>query len=327
MLYFARFDMQLGSMDLQRVISQLVVPISVSNIRSPKFNVRRESGGLEELKRSILEKGLLQPIIVRPIGNSLYEVVAGSRRLEAFRSLRRSTIPSIVTDLNDQRAFEVMITENVQRQTLSALEEARAFYAYVGPKEEKCFGYGKISELARRIGKSQEYVSNRIRLLRLPETLLRKLLGQSYFTVSHAEELASLSKSPKDVEELGALLLSEKLSVRELERAIPLIKSGLETSRAVELAKVESNFKVEWNYEGDKDDRVTMLMKRTELILKSALLYIDNAGTDFESDRRLQTEWIREVRLRVHDAIGGVIKCRKMRGMTRDIASSRQRTA
>ncbi|SRR5579875_521233 len=310
--------MQVGSIDLQRINPDVVTRLSLSNIRPSPFQMRRELGPLEELKRSILEKGLLHPIIVRRSGNSTYEVVAGNRRFQAFQSLGRSTIPSIIADLNDQEAFEVMITENIQRETLSPLEEARAFYAYVGPKERNCYEYGKISELAHRIGKSQEYVSNRMRLLRLPETLLRQLSSQKYFTASHAEELASLSDNPKRVEELSALLLSQKLTVREMERAVPLIKSGVETKRAVELAKLESDLKVEWNYANDKDDRITVLMKRTELILKSALSYIDNAGSDLEYDVELHKEWLEEVRLKVHDAITGVIRCRKIRKHSRE---------
>jgi ParB family chromosome partitioning protein len=304
--------MPFRSANLEQAFPEVIIHLAVSSIRQSKFRVRKEFGVLEELKRSILEKGLLHPIIVRSVDSSNYEVVAGNRRLEAFRSLGRSTIPSIVTALNDQSAFEVMITENVQRQTLSPLEEARAFYAYVGPREKNCYEYGKISELARKIGKSQEYVSNRMRLLRLPESLLNKLFGQNYFTASHAEELASLSDNPELVEELSSLLLSQKISVRELERTVPLVKSGFEISRAIELAKLESNFKVEWEYRSDKDDRATIVMKRTEKILKSALSYVDTAGMDLEYDKSLQKEWIKEVRLKVHDAISGVIKCRKM---------------
>ncbi|MHB8565826.1 MAG: ParB/RepB/Spo0J family partition protein [Nitrososphaerales archaeon] len=316
--------MQVGSVDLRRINPDAIARLSVSNIRLSAFQMRRELGSLEELKRSILEKGLLHPIIVRRLGNSMYEVVAGNRRFQAFQSIGWSTIPSIVADLNDQEAFEVMITENIQRETLSPLEEARAFYAYIGPKERNCYEYGKISELARRIGKSQEYVSNRMRLLRLPEILLRQLSAQKYFTASHAEELASLSDNPKRVEELSKLLLSEKLTVRELERAVPLIKSGVETKRAVELAKLESDLKVEWNYTSDRDDRVTVLMKRTELILKSALSYIDNAGTDIEYDSELHKKWIEEVRLKVHDAITGVIRCRKIRKHPRESSFRKQ---
>ena len=303
--------MQIGSVDLQRINIE-VVPVRVSEVGLSRFRVRQELGNLDELKESIVEKGLLHPIIVRFVGRSSYEVVTGSRRLCAFRDLGRSTIPAIIVNLTDQETFELILTENIQRATLSPLEEARAFYSYVGPREKNCYGYGKVSELAKRIGKSQEYVSNRIRLLRLPEPLLRRLFAQKHFTVSHAEELASLSDHPEMVAELSKMLLNEKISVRELERAVPLVKSGVETKRAVELARLESDLKVDWIYKGDKDGNTQMLMKRTELILKTALSYVDNVGADLECDKALNDTWISSVRLKVHDAINGVIGCKKM---------------
>jgi ParB family chromosome partitioning protein len=303
--------MQIGSTDLQQISPELVVSLPVSSIKQSRFQIRKELGCILDLQSSISEKGLLHPIVVRMLGPSTFEVIAGNRRLEAFRQLGRSTIPSIVTDLNDQDAFEVMITENVQRETLSPIEEARAFYAYVGSKEKNCYEYGRVSELAKKIGKSQEYISNRMRLLRLPETLSRKLFSQKNFTVSHAEQLASLSDDPESIEALSDMMLSEKISVRELERAVPLVKSGIETKRAVELAKLESDLKVEWNYRKSEDDRAFAMMKRTELILKSTLSYVDNAGADLEFDRTLHKQWIRDVRLKVHEAISGVISCEK----------------
>ena len=304
--------MQVGSVDLQYANPELVVLLPVSSIRPSRFQMRKELGSLEDLKRSILEKGLLYPIIVRRMENSTYEVVAGNRRFEVFRSLVRSTIPGIIADLNDQDAFEVMITENIQRETLSPLEEARVFYAYVGPKVKNCYEYGKIFELAKKIGKSQEYVSNRMRLLRLPETLLRQLFAQRYFTVSHAEELASLAENPEMVQELSSMVLTQKISVRELERAIPLMKSGIETKRAIELAKLETDLKVDWNYHNDKDDRTQVLLKHTELILKSVLSYVDDVSSDLEHDRVIHRQWITDVRLKVHNAINGVISCKKL---------------
>lgn len=315
--------MQVGSVDLKRFNSEVIRNLAISSIKHSRFQMRREIDSLDELKRSIQEKGLLQPIIVRPVSESSYEVVAGNRRFHAFESLGRSTIPGIVIELEDQEAFEVMITENVQRETLSPLEEARAFYAYVGPKERNCYEYGKVSELARRIGKSQEYVSNRMRLLRLPEPLLRQLSAQKHFTASHAEELAALANSPRHMQELGNILLSEKMSVREMEHAIPLIKAGVDTKRAVELARLESEQKVECNYSSDKEDRATILMKRAELILKSTLAYIDNAGADLEQDKVLHDMWIKEVRLNVHDAITGLIRCRKTRNAVKETAQKK----
>ncbi|HKW03673.1 MAG TPA: ParB/RepB/Spo0J family partition protein [Nitrososphaerales archaeon] len=315
--------MQIGSLDIQRLNVE-VVPLRVSEIKLSRFRFRQELSNLEDLKRSIAEKGLLHPIIVRIVDRSSYEVVTGSRRLCAFRELGISTIPAIITNLTDQETFELILTENVQRETLSPLEEARAFYSYVGPKDRNCFGYGKVSELAKRIGKSQEYVSNRIRLLRLPEALLQKLFLQKHFTVSHAEELASLSDYPDVVEELGKMLLNEKISVRELERAVPLVKSGVDTKRAVELARLELDLKVTWNYNnGVREDVVQILMKRTELILKTALSYVDNAGADLEYDRALHDTWIANVRLKVHDAINGVILSNKVYKQQTKVGSAR----
>ncbi|MGI0078827.1 MAG: ParB/RepB/Spo0J family partition protein [Nitrososphaerales archaeon] len=314
--------MQVGSVDLQRINAEVVVPLRVSEIRSPKFGMRPELGNLEELSRSILEKGILHPIIVRTIDHSSYEVVAGNRRLASMRELGRSTIPAIITNLNDQEAFEVTLTENVQRETLSPLEEARAFYSYTGPREKNCYEYGKISDLAKKIGKSQEYVSNRMRLLRLPETLLRQLFVQRHFTVSHAEELASLAENPHMVQELSSMILTQKISVRELERAVPLMKSGIETKRAIELAKLEADLKVDWNYHNDRDDRTQVLLKHTELILKSVLSYVDDVGSDLEHDRVVHRQWITDVRLKVHDAINGVISCKKLHNPRRKTAPS-----
>lgn len=305
--------MHLSSIDLQQIGPESVVNVPVSSIKPSAFQIRTELGGMEDLKRSIIEKGLLHPIVVRVKNRSWYEVVAGNRRLEAFRSLGRSIIPCIITKLNDQDAFEVMITENIQRETLSPLEEARAFYSYVGPKEKNCYGYGKVSELAKRIGKSQEYVSNRMRLLRLPEKLLRQLFSHEHFTVSHAEQLVSLAGHLDSVEELSDLLLSEKISVRELERAVQMINSGIDAKRAVELSHIESDMKLEWNYNGVQEDRTLVLMKRTEMMLKSMLSYIDNAGIDLEYDESLHKQWIAQVRLKIHDAISGVISCRNER--------------
>lgn len=303
--------MQVGSVDLRQINPEVVL-VGVCDIRPSKFKIRERRSDLEDLKKSIIEKGLIHPIVIRVIGRSSYEVVAGSQRLWVFRELGRSMIPAIIANMSDQEAFELILTENIQREALSPLEEAQAFYAYVGPRERNCYGYGKVSELAKKIGKSQEYVSNRIRLLRLPEILLRKLFLQNGFTVSHAEELVTLSDSPEMLEELSMMLMNKKVSVRELEEIVALMRSGIETKRAVELAKVESDLKLEWDYRGEKDDRVQTLMKRTEVILKSVLSYVDNVGEDLDYDQALFDPWIGSVRLKVHDAINGVLACKKL---------------
>jgi ParB family transcriptional regulator, chromosome partitioning protein len=301
---------------LEPIDPRNVTTLAISSIRRSRFNIRSELGDLKELKDSIKEQGLLSPIIVRKTRDpEIFELVTGSRRLAAMRELGRSAISAIVTNLDEKSVFEVFLAENLQRATLTPLEEARAFYAYIGPKERKCFNYGRVSELARRIGKSQEYISTRIKLLRLSEVLMRKLFEQKNFMVSHAEELASLADQPEKVEELGDLLLSQKITVRELERAIPLIKAGIDTNRAVELAQVECSFKMDsGRLKSKHKTTVETLLVRSKTMLEYALNYIDNAGRDLENDPELYNSWIREVRLKVHDAIDGVIACEKTYG-------------
>lgn len=304
--------MQIGSHE-QRVNLVTVVKIPLTSISRSSFKIRTDLGDISELMQSIEEKGIFSPIIVRRIASGTpFEVVTGSRRLEAARRLGFHEIEAVVAELDDKSVFEVFMIENLQRDTLNPLEEARAFYAYVGTKEGKCLGYGKISELARRIGKSQEYISNRIRLLRLPESLLMNLFSHKNFKVSHAEELASLAESPNRVKELTELLISNKITVKELEQTISLIKSGIETERAVELAKVESHLRVEGKVKIRDPSVEQTMLRRTKLVLESVLSYVDNAGREIEGDKQLYSQWIAHVRLKVHDAIDGVISCEKM---------------
>jgi ParB family transcriptional regulator, chromosome partitioning protein len=303
---------------LQAVDPRNVKTIPIAAINPAPFNIRSDIGDLKELENSIEQHGLLSPILVRSTHDpAVFELVSGSRRLEAMRRLGRSAISAIVTNLDEKGVFEVFLAENLQRETLTPLEEARAFYAYIGPKDRKCFNYGRVSELARKIGKSQEYISARMKLLRLSEVLMRKLFEQKNFTVSHAEELSSLSDQPDRVEELGNLLLSQEITVRELEKAVPLIKAGIDTDRAVELARVECSFKMmDWGSGGrgkpKRRTKVGTMLLRSKIMLESALSYIDNAGRDLESEPEIYDNWLKEVRFKVHSAIDGIISCEKI---------------
>jgi ParB family chromosome partitioning protein len=167
-----------------------VEQIDTKSIRNSSRPLRKEVGQLEELMASILRRGLLEPIIVRPDGKG-FEVVAGNRRLEALRQLKIRAAPCHVVDLCDRGAYEVSLTENIQRQTLSPLEEAEALKRYVAE-----FGYGGVSELARRIGKSQSYVSRRIALLSLPDNLKTEVMRRR-IAPSAAVELSSLDEASR----------------------------------------------------------------------------------------------------------------------------------
>ena len=180
-------------------------------IRPPRVMLRTDSGPIKGLMLSIRDKGLLEPIIVRPAEDG-FEVVAGMRRFEACKKLGWRRLPAHVVELDDREAFEVSLLENIQRETLNPIEEARAFRNYV---EE--FGYGGETELARRIGKSQEYVSRRIGLLSLPQRVQDEIMRRR-IAPSVAQELTMLNDD--DAEEMAEEIGSEGLSLREVRRII-----------------------------------------------------------------------------------------------------------
>ena len=298
---------------LDDLVSLPVTLLPVAYIRPSKFKLRRELGRLDELEESISKVGLLQPIIVRKRSVQSYEVVSGHRRLASFRELGMKSIRTVVTEMDDKTAFEVQLTENIQRESFAPLEEARAFYSYVGSGRKGRVAYGSVSELARRIGKSQEYISNRMRLLRLPVRLMEKMFVADGFTVSHAEEISLLASNPELVEKLCEMVVAKKITVRELERAVPLIKSGTEIDAAIELARNEVKLKPKREVQLEMEDSVEIILRRTRKLLESTLCYVDSASGEMEMDKDLYEIWIREVRMKIHDAVDGVVFGERLR--------------
>ena len=176
---------------------------SLNPLRDPDQDV-------SELMESIKEHGLLEPVIVRPKGNK-FEVLAGNRRLRACKQLKHRRVKCIVTDLDDAGAFEVSIAENVQRKTLTPLEEAAAFKKYC----EK-YGWGSQTQLARKIGKSQEYVSHRMRLLDLPVEA-QDALRKGSISATGAEELAWLKNDTVRSTALR-LLVDDKVTTKSVRK-------------------------------------------------------------------------------------------------------------
>ena len=156
---------------------------------------------------SIQQKGLLQPIIVRS-KHMNFEVVAGNRRLLACKKLGWKKITCHIVDIDDKAAFEISLSENLQRKTLSPIEEAEAFKAYVTD-----FGYGGVSELASRIGKSPSYISKHIRLLDLHPTILDSITSSAINT-SIAQELSYIKDKTKQPE-IASMISDRRLSWRE----------------------------------------------------------------------------------------------------------------
>ena len=204
---------------------QQIELIDINLIKPSAISLRKELGDLTELMESIRQNGLIQPIVVR-IRGSHFEVIVGNRRLAACKRLRWATTPCIVKEMDDKDAFELSIIENIQRKSLNVIEEAEAFKRYV---EE--FGWGSITQLARRIGKSPEYVSHRIKLLDLPKPIL-ELIERQEVPPSTAQELVWLEDKEK-LEKMGKGILEMKVSAKKVRAMVKLIKKGESLEQAM----------------------------------------------------------------------------------------------
>ena len=166
-------DAQMREIQVSRILA---------NPAQPRLSYDENS--LTELADSIRERGVLQPILVRPVGHE-YELIAGERRWRASKLAGRETIPAIVVEFDDQTALEVSIIENLQREDVSPLEEAAMFR-----RMTQTFDYS-VRQLAQKIGKDKGYVENRLRLTDAPADI-RELLSVRRDTISHAYELMKI---------------------------------------------------------------------------------------------------------------------------------------
>ena len=183
------------------------VPIGkiLPNPAQPRLSYDEDS--LTELASSIREHGVLQPIIVRPVG-SKFELIAGERRWRASGMAERETIPAIVVEFDEQTALEVSIIENLQREDVSPLEEATMFR-----KMTETFGYS-VRQLAQKVGKDKGYVENRLRLSDAPADV-RELVSLRKDTISHAYELMKIGDERKR-RRLAKRILAGELSLAKL---------------------------------------------------------------------------------------------------------------
>ena len=171
-----------------------------------------DADALHELSNSIKEHGVLQPILVRPLGDNRYQLIAGERRWRATREAGIATIPALVEEIDDDTALEISIIENLQREDLSPLEEATMFDRMVHEH-----GYS-IRKLADKLGKDKGYLENRLRLADAPEEI-RDLVSLRKDTVSHAYELLKVH-DPKKRKRLAAQVASGELSLVKLREKI-----------------------------------------------------------------------------------------------------------
>ena len=182
--------------------------VPLAALKPGRFNPRRSfsEAQLEELAASIRERGLVQPIVVRPSSGDAYEIVAGERRWRAAQLANLHDVPVIVRTLNDQEAVEIAIIENVQREDLNAIEEGEGYRLLIE-------GHDYTQEdLARIVGKSRSHLANTLRLLKLPEGV-QDLVRSGALSAGHARPLIGRA----DAAALAERIVSRGLNVRQVE--------------------------------------------------------------------------------------------------------------
>ena len=191
--------------------------ISISDLLSNKFQPRKffDEENLEELTNSIKERGVIQPIIVRHSkdNNSKYEIIAGERRWLAAQKAGLHEVPVVITEADDLKSLEFSIVENVQRHDLNAVEEAKGYKRLIDD-----FSYDQ-EKVAKFIGKSRSHITNYLRLLTLPEDVL-KLIENQKITAGHAKILIGLDNSSF----VANKIIEKNLSVRQAENFVKIFK-------------------------------------------------------------------------------------------------------
>ena len=178
-----------------------------------------DNGKMSELKDSIKNSGLLQPITVRKISNGKYEIVAGERRYRACRELGMESIPVIEMNVGDARGYELSILENIQRENLNPIEEAESYLMLM-----EVYGYTQ-EKLSEKLGKTRSSVSNKMRILKLPASV-KEMVKKGEISYGHARTLLSLSDEKK-IEAAAKEIINKGYSVRETERRVKfLINKG-----------------------------------------------------------------------------------------------------
>ena len=260
--------------------------VKISSIRGPRFDLRLDRGNIPELATSISRHGLLHPIIVRPAEGG-FELIAGSRRLAAVRLLGWRKITCQIIEIDDQEAFEVALAENVNRKTLDAFEEAKAFEEYT-----KKFGWGSETELAKKLGKSTTYVSRRLKLLTLP---------------LETQEILRRRKNPS--------LVGEILTIEddELKENLLALSSEIELSSR-EVRRIKRDFvprereEMVWKEEGKSEEEerrraMKRTVQRTLVALKIAMHRLDEVIESARKDDWILLEILTQQRQELHSQI------------------------
>lgn len=260
--------------------TQAGVMLAIDKLQPGKYQPRNimDADALSELSESIKTQGLLQPVIVRKIDND-YEIIAGERRWRAAQLAGLKEIPVIIRKVNDEDAMLIALVENLQREDLNVLEEARAMHRLT---TEFDFTHQKIAEL---LGKSRESVSNCLRLLNLNKNV-RWLLENGKIDMGHARAILTLDDSEQS--KIAEIVIKKNLSVRETEILVKKIESSDAVPRAKhyeylsqvyqpELEKLSQTFKTKVDIKTNKTGHGKLIIHyEDEAMLENVLNWLVN---------------------------------------------------
>ncbi len=198
--------------------------VSIGDLVPNKYQPRKifDDASLEDLTNSIKERGMIQPIIVRNLNNdkAKFEIIAGERRWLAAQRAGHHNVPVVITEADDLKSLEFAIVENVQRHDLNPLEEAQGYKRLI---DEFSYDQEKVSKF---IGKSRSHITNSLRLLTLPDDVI-KLIETQKLTAGHAKVLVGLENASF----VASKIIEKKLSVRQAENFVKIFKNKKQKSR------------------------------------------------------------------------------------------------
>ncbi len=209
----------MNNADIQNNMQVLNIPIEdiIPNRFQPRLSF--DEAGLRELAASIKEHGIIQPLVLRRLQDK-YEIIAGERRYKAAKMAGLTSVPAIISEMDDKKSAEVAIVENVQRRDLTSIEEAKSYKTLLDK------GYLTQEELAKKMGLSQSAISNKLRLLSLAPSVQEALIDGK-ISERHARSLLVLDNL-KDQEEWLKKLINERLTVKELDKKLEEFKNKTE---------------------------------------------------------------------------------------------------
>ncbi len=210
----------IGETKIEAQTNKLLLSEIIPNKKQPRKDFDEEN--LNDLANSIKERGVIQPIIVRRsnLEVSKYEIIAGERRWLAARRAGLHDIPVVLTDIDDLKSLEFAIVENVQRHDLNPLEEAQGYKRLI---DEFSYDQDKVSKF---IGKSRSYITNSLRLLSLPDNVL-KLIEEKKISAGHAKILVGLDNASF----IATKIIEKKMSVRQAENFVRIFRSNKKFKR------------------------------------------------------------------------------------------------